>query len=38
MPSKLPSAIAIQNAMSAAMEAISTLPDDDDHELLLVVI
>ena len=38
MPSKLPSAIAIQNAMSAAMEAISTLPDDDDHELLLGVI
>ena len=24
--------------MSAAMEAISALPDDDDHELLLGVI
>jgi len=38
MPSKLPSSHAIQNAMSAAMEAISALPDDEDHELLLGVI
>ena len=35
MSSKLPSSHAIQNAMSAAMKVISTLPDDEDHALLL---
>jgi hypothetical protein len=38
MPSKLPSSHAIQNAMSAAMEAISALPDDEDYGLLLSTI
>jgi len=35
MPSKLPSGMAIQAAMSAAMEAISALPDDEDYGLLI---
>ena len=36
MPSKsLPSSHAIQNAMVAAQQVISTLPDDEDHALLL---
>jgi len=35
MPSKLPSGHAIQAAMSAAMEAISALPDDEDYGLLI---
>ena len=38
MPSNVPHGAAIERAMSAAMEAISALPDDDDHELLLGVI
>ena len=39
MPSKqLPSSHAIQNAMSAAMEAISALPDDEDYGLLISTI
>jgi len=35
MPSKLPSGHAIEAAMSAAMEAISALPDDEDYGLLI---
>ena len=35
MPSKLPSGMAIQAAMSAAMAAISALPDDEDYGLLI---
>jgi hypothetical protein len=39
MPSKsLPSSHAIQNAMRAAMEAISQLPDDEDYGLLISTI
>jgi hypothetical protein len=38
MPSNVPHGASIERAMSAAMEAISALPDDDDHELLLGVI
>ena len=38
MSSKLPSSHAIQNAMRAAMEAISQLPDDEDYGLLLSTI
>ena len=38
MPSKLPSSLSIQNAMRAAMEAISQLPDDEDYGLLLSTI
>jgi len=33
--SKLPHGAAVERAMSAAMEVISTLPDDEDHALLL---
>jgi hypothetical protein len=35
MPSNVPHGAAIERAMSAAMEVISTLPDDEDHALLL---
>jgi hypothetical protein len=35
MPSNVPHGAAIERAMSAAMEIISTLPDDEDHALLL---
>ena len=35
MSSKLPHGAAIERAMSAAMEAISALPDDDDYSLIL---
>ena len=35
MPSNIPHGAAIERAMSAAMEVISTLPDDEDHALLL---
>jgi hypothetical protein len=38
MPSNVPHGAQIERAMSAAMEAISALPDDEDHELLLGVI
>ena len=38
MPSNVPHGAAIERAMSAAMEAISALPDDNDHLLLLGVI
>jgi hypothetical protein len=38
MATNVPHGAAIERAMSAAMEAISALPDDDDHELLLGVI
>ena len=33
--SSIPHGAAIERAMSAAMEVISTLPDDEDHALLL---
>ena len=35
MASNVPHGAAIERAMSAAMEVISTLPDDEDHALLL---
>ena len=35
MPSNVPHGAQIERAMSAAMEVISTLPDDEDHALLL---
>ena len=35
MPGNVPHGAAIERAMSAAMEVISTLPDDEDHALLL---
>jgi hypothetical protein len=35
MPSKLPSSHAIQNAVVAAQQAISALPDDEDYGLLI---
>lgn len=38
MPNKLPSSHAIQAAMVAAQQAISTLPDDEDFALLISTI
>ena len=35
MPSNVPHGAAIERAMSAAMEIISALPDDEDHAFLL---
>ena len=35
MPSNIPHGAAIERAMSAAMQIISELPDDEDHALLL---
>ena len=35
MPSNVPHGAQIERAMSAAMEIISTLPDDEDHALIL---
>jgi len=35
MPSKLPSSHSIQNAVVAAQQAISALPDDEDYGLLI---
>ena len=35
MPSNVPHGAAIERAMSAAMQIISELPDDEDHALLL---